>query len=141
MEIHRVKSCICNDLQQLQAEQEKLSYKGFRFICESLGYDTIPFILSNGKCELDAWGRTENGIFFYTNVFRVEEVDEDHCGARLTLFERVDIDGCPVDLCEDVFSLIKTNNCIIVDLNCYCSIQPLSPKLVNRPLPIIEPKC
>jgi spore coat protein Y len=141
MKIHRVTPCICQELQLLAAEQERLSLKGFRFICESIGYDTIPIILSNEKCELDAWGKTTAGNFFSTNVFRVEEIDADHCCARLSLLEPVDMDGCPVDLCGDVFSLLKTDLCIIVDLSCFCAIQPLSPKLVNRPLPIIEPKC
>jgi spore coat protein Y len=141
MKIHRVTPCICQELQQLAAEQEKLSLKGFRFVCESIGYDTIPIILSNDKCTLEAWGRTAKGHFFSTNVFRVENIDAENCCARLLLLEPVDMDGCPVDLCGDVFSLLKTDLCIIVDLSCFCSIQPLSPKLVNRPLPIIEPKC
>jgi spore coat protein Y len=141
MEIHRGKHCICNDLLQLQAEQDKLTFKGFRFICDSFGYDTIPFILSNGQCELDAWGRTKNGTFFFTNVFRLEKVDQEHCCAELSLLEPVDMDGCPVDSWHDAYSLLKTLECIVVDLGCFCTIQPLSPKLVNKPLPIIEPKC
>jgi spore coat protein Y len=141
MENHRFDQSICNDLKQLQEEQEKLSLDGFRFICDSIGFDTIPFILSNGKCPLNAWGRTINGHFFTTQVFRLEMIDVGQCCAKLLLLEPVDMDGCPVDLCEDVYSLLKTKHCIMVDLKCFCTIQPLSPKLVNRPLPIVEPKC
>ena len=141
MEGHQFNQCICKDLKQLQEEQERLSFEGFRFICDSIGYDTIPFIISNGKRPLDALGWKMNGHFFTTQVFRLEMLDERNCCAKLLLLEPVDMDGCPVDLCDDVYALIKTNRCIMVDLSCFCSIQPLSPKLVNRPLPIIEPKC
>jgi spore coat protein Y len=128
-------------MKQLLEEQEKISFSGFRFICEKIGFDTIPFILSNETCQLEAWGWTDDGCFFTTNVFRLEALDERKCCATLSLLEPVDMDGCPVDICDDVFSLRKTSNCIIVDLTCFCSLQPLSPKLVNRLLPIIEPKC
>jgi len=141
MENHRQNRCICNEMKQLMEEQDKLSFEGFRFVCESIGFDTIPFILSNGEGPFEAWGRTMNGRFFITPVFRIESLDERHCCAKLSLLEPVDMDGCPVELCDEVFSLLKTEICIVVDLKCFCSIQPLSPKLVNRPLPIIEPKC
>jgi spore coat protein Y len=134
------KHCICKDMQQLLEEQEKLSFEGFRFICEKLGFDTIPIILSNGECQFEAWGWTKRGDFFTTSVFRLETLDERNCCATLSLLEPVDIDGFPVDLCDDLFALRRTDNCIIVDLTCFCTLQPLSPKLVDRLLPIIDPK-
>ena len=140
MEDNRFESCICQDLKQLLDEQKRLSFTGFRFVCEKLGYDTIPFILSNETCQFEAWGWNEAGYFFTTNVFRLEVLDEENCCATLSLLEPVDLDGYPVDLCDQVFALRKTSNCIIVDLSCFCSLQPLSPKLVDRMLPIIEPK-
>lgn len=141
MEKHRCEQCICNEMEQLLDEQQRLSLEGFRFVCENIGFDTIPFILSNGKSPFETFGRTRNGHFFTTQVFRLESLDRNHCCATLSLLLPVDMDGCPVDLCDDVYALIKTDICIIVDLNCFCTIQPLSPRLVNRALPIVEPKC
>ncbi len=132
--------CICQDLERLLEEQKKLSFEDFRFICEDFGYDTIPFILSNGKCEFEAWGWTNNGDFFITKYFRLEAIDSNKCCATLSLLEPVDIDGYPIDNC-DVFSLRTTMNCVIVDLSCFTSLQPLSPRLVNRLLPVVNPKC
>jgi spore coat protein Y len=133
--------CLCTELEQLLEEQQRLALNDFRFVCEKIGYDTIPFVLSNEKCAFEVFGKTRNGVFFTTQVFRLENIDSRHCCAKLSLLLPVDIDGYPVELCDEVFSLIKTDNCIIVDLSCFCSIQPLSPKLVNRELPIVEPKC
>jgi len=133
--------CICEEMEQLFEEQQRLSFEGFRFICEKFGFDTIPFIITNGKCPFETFGVTRLGEFFTTQVFRLDEIDSSHCCATLSLLMPVDMDGCPVELCDDVFSLLKTDICIIVDLTCFCTIQPLSPKLVNRELPIIEPKC
>jgi spore coat protein Y len=138
---HQLESCICGDLQQLLEEQKRLALDDFRFVCEKIGYDTIPIILSNDKNQLEAWGWTEKGCFFTTTIFRLEAVDERTCCATLSLLEPVDMDGCPVEMCDNIFALRRTTNCIIVDLSCFCSIQPLSPRLVNRQLPIIEPKC
>jgi spore coat protein Y len=133
--------CLCNEMAELFEEQQRLSFEGFRFVCDKIGFDTIPFVLSNGNCAFEVFGRTKSGLFFTTQVFRLESLDTRHCCAKLSLLLPVDIDGFPVDLCDEVFSLLKTNNCIIVDLSCFCSFQPLSPKLVNRELPIVEPKC
>jgi spore coat protein Y len=134
------KACICQDLQQLLEEQQKLSFDGFRFISENFGYDTIPFILSSGTCQFEAFGWTNNGDFFTTNVFRVEAIDVERCCATISLLEPVDIDGYPVDLCDNVFSLRTTSICLVVDLTCFTSLQPLSPILVDRLLPIVDPK-
>jgi spore coat protein Y len=137
---HQKKTCVCHDLRQLLEEQKKLSFEDFRFVNGDFGYDTIPFILSTGKCQFEAWGWTNNGDFFTTNVFRLEAIDEKRCCATLSLLEPVDMDGYPVGMCDDIFSLRTTKNCIIVDLSFFTSLQPLSPRLVNRLLPIIDPK-
>jgi spore coat protein Y len=138
---HQKNTCVCHDLQQLLEEQKRLSLDDFRFISDDIGYDTIPFILSNGKCQFEAWGWANNGDFFITTFFRLEAIDERKCCATLSLLEPIDIDGCPVDICDNVYSLRTTSNCIIVDLSCFTTLQPLSPRLVNRLLPIINPKC
>jgi spore coat protein Y len=138
---HQKNSCVCHELRQLLEEQKKLSFEDFRFISDDFGYDTIPFILSTGECQFEAWGWANNGDFFTTNIFRLEGIDERKCCATLSLLEPIDIDGCPADICDDLFSLRKTANCVIVDLTCFTTLQPLSPRLVNRLLPIIDPKC
>lgn len=133
--------CLCDEMEQLLEEQQRLALEDFRFVRDEIGYDTIPFVLSNGKCPFEVFGRTRLGVFFTTQVFRIENIDSRHCCATLSLLMPVDMDGYPVEFCDDVFSLVRTDNCIIVDLSCFCSIQPLSPRLVNRELPIVEPKC
>lgn len=140
MDKQHCEPCICHDLYQLYEEQKKLSFSGFRFVCESMGFDTIPFILSNGECPFQSFGKTLKGQFFTTTVFRLEGIDTDCCCATLSLLIPVDMDGIPIGYCDDVYSLLKTNICVTVDLHCFNSINPLSPKLVNRPLPIVEPK-
>jgi hypothetical protein len=135
------KHCLCNEMEELLEEQQRLSLEDFRFVCDKIGYDTIPFVLSNDKCAFEVFGRTKSGIFFTTQVFRLESLDTRNCCAKLSMLIPVDIDGIPIDLCDEVFSLVITKKCILVDLSCFCSIQPLSPKLVNRELPIVEPKC
>ncbi|GHH98420.1 CotY/CotZ family spore coat protein [Neobacillus kokaensis] len=141
MNLHS-ENCICFEMKQLFEEQERLSYKEFRFVCDLLGFDTIPFMISNKNCRFEAFGRNVNGKFFTTPFFRLEKLDANHCCASLSLLEPVDMDGCPLEFfCDEVYSLIKTDNCIIIDLSCFCTIEPLSPKIVDRPLPIIEPKC
>nr|WP_263328249.1 CotY/CotZ family spore coat protein [Neobacillus sp. Marseille-Q6967] len=137
---HRFESCLCEDLKQLLDEQKQLSFEGLRFVCEKIGFDTIPFILSTDECQFEAWGWSDEGYFFTTTIFRLEALDEKKCCATLSLLEPVDMDGCPVEMCEGIFSLRKTSNCVIVDLSCFCNLQPLSPRLVDRLLPIVEPK-
>ena len=109
----------------------------FQFICKSRETDTIPFLLFPKKLK-KPFMAYHKGIA--TQYFRLEKIDEEICCAELSLLVAVDMDGCPVDLDDDFYALRKTKSCVIVNLNCFCVINPLSPKLVNRPLPIIEPK-
>ena len=110
----------------------------FQFICLSKKMDTIPFML---------YSTNNNKPFmaFYkciaTPFFRLEKLDEETCCAELSLLEAIDMEGNPADSFDDFYALRKTNSCIIVNLSCFCVINPLPPEFVNRPLPIIEPKC
>jgi len=66
--------------------------------------------------------------------FRVEEVF-DNCCATLRVLKPLDCEGCPVDLtehgkcCIDFSKVCKveefeaTNDCVTVDLSCFCAIQ------------------
>ncbi|MGE7917597.1 CotY/CotZ family spore coat protein [Viridibacillus sp. NPDC093762] len=133
-------SNICLAMKKLQKEQRILSEMDidFQFICSLQKFDTIPFMLFTNDSQ-----KPFSAFFncIKTSFFRLEKLDEETCCALLTLLEPVDMDGCPVDSHEDVFSLRKTKECIIVVLNCFCAINPLPLALVNKPLPIIEPKC
>ncbi|MHA6260165.1 CotY/CotZ family spore coat protein [Sporosarcina sp. CAU 1771] len=131
--------CICQSMKRLQEEQELLSWKDvdFQFICHAKKMDTIPFMIFNNKC-------TDPFVARYkcieTTYFRLESILGNTCCAQLSLLEALDIEGNPADFCDDIYTLRKTKGCIIVNLNCFCAINPLPPELVNRPLPIIEPK-
>lgn len=131
--------CICNAMKRLQKEQEIIAGNDmeFQFICKSKETDTIPFMLY--LKELKKPFKAINKCIA-TPFFRLEKIDEDACCALLTLLEAVDMDGNPTDSCNDLYALRKTKSCVIVNLNCFCVIQPFAPDLVNRPLPIIEPK-
>jgi spore coat protein Y len=132
-------SCICHAMKTLLREQRIISGVDmeFQFIFLSKKLDTIPFML---------YSINENKPFmafhkcFATPFFRLEKLDEETCCAELSLLEAIDMEGNPADPFDDFYALRKTKGCISVNLNCFCVINPLPPKLVNRPLPIIEPK-
>lgn len=130
---------ICTAMKRLQYEQKMItdSDRTFQFICKKNKYDTIPFMLYPA-------GLNHPFMAYFncmtTPFFRLEELNEDQCCAVLSLMIPIDMDGFPADSYEDFYALRKTKNCIIVNLNCFCAIIPFSPELVNRPLPIIEPK-
>lgn len=132
-------STICHAMQTLMKEQEILARKDmdYQFIHTKPESDTIPFMLLTDNQK--PFTAICNGI--KTPFFRLEKIDPTSCCALLTLLIAVDMDGYPVVSCEKIYSLRKMKCCIIVNLNCFCSINPLSPTLVNKRLPIIEPKC
>jgi hypothetical protein len=133
-------SCICLAMKILQKEQKILTEReqGLKFIKKSRKMDTIPFMLFNIDSQ-------KPFMVYYKGIatpyFRLEKLNEETCCAELSLLEAIDIDGYLVDSYEDVYSLRKTDTCIIVVLGCFCVIKPLPPELVNKPLPRIEPKC
>lgn len=110
----------------------------FRFVCLSKKLDTIPFLL---------YSINENNPFIAyhnciaTPFFRLEKLDEETCCAELSLLEAIDMEGNLADPFDDFYALRKTKVCINVNLNCFCVINPLPPEIVNRPIPVIEPKC
>ena len=133
-------SCICIAMKTLLKEQNIIAGidMEFQFICSIKRMDTIPFMLSSSN-KMKPFMAFNKCIM--TPFFRLEKVDEQTCCAELSLLEAVDMEGCPTDCCDDLFALRKTKSCIIVNLNCFCAITPLPPEFVNRPLPMIEPKC
>lgn len=133
------KSSICLAMKKLLKEQKIISGRDmeFQFICMSKETDTIPFMLIKREFN-KPFTAYHKGV--ETPYFRLEKIDEEICCAVLSLLVAVDMDGTPVDSDDDFYALRKTKSCIIVNLNCFCAINPLPPELVNRPLPIIEPK-
>ena len=132
--------CICHAMKTLLKEQKIIAGIDieFQFICLSKKMDTIPFMLYSSK-KNTPFSAICTGVA--TPFFRIEKLNEDTCCAVLSLLEAVDMEGNPTDSCEDLFALRKTKSCIIVNLTCFCAITPLPLELVDRPLPIIEPKC
>lgn len=133
------KSPICSAMKRLQYEQKIIAGydKTFQFICQRNGLDTIPFMLYPAGVNHPFMAHYK---CFPTPFFRLEELDEELCCAVLSLVIPIDMDGYPADSYEDFYALRKSSSCIIVNLNCFCAIIPLSPSFVNRPLPIIEQK-
>lgn len=133
-------SCICFAIKILQKEQKIVTERdvGLKFINKSRKMDTIPFMLFNINSQ-------KPFMIYYKGIatpyFRLEKLNEETCCAELSLLEAIDMDGYSVNSYEDVYSLRKTDTCIIVVLSCFCVINPLPPELVNKPLPHIEPKC
>ncbi|PIC79174.1 hypothetical protein CSV75_13080 [Sporosarcina sp. P18a] len=132
-------SAICIAMKKLLKEQELMATfsQGFQYVCSFPVFDTIPFTLHD--CELHT-PFSAHYKCIKTPYFRLEKIDIDTCCASLTLLEPVDMEGNPVDICEEFYSLRKTKSCIIVNINCFCTITPLPPKLVDKKLPTIEPK-
>lgn len=131
-------SCICQSMKTLLKEQCMLSEMEFQFACLSKKIDTIPFMLlsAHQNAPFKAFGKC-----MATPFFRLEKLDEETCCAVLSLLEAVDMEGDPTDSCDDLFALRKTESCVIVNLRCFSAINPLPLEFINRPLPIIEPKC
>ncbi|AZB42395.1 spore coat protein [Bacillus sp. FJAT-42376] len=136
--------CVCdaveniNDLQNAVEEQCSTScFSNLLSPANTLG-DTIPFILYTKKgTPFKAYGNVGGltaGDCFNTIFFRVENING--CCATLRLLIAFGEDTEVLDFHEnspcDVFRLEKTDFCIEVDLNCFCSIQCLSPRLINR---------
>ncbi|MTH53212.1 spore coat protein [Bacillus mangrovi] len=138
--------CVCDaveniaDLQDAVEEQCSTScYSNLLSPVNTLG-DTIPFILYTEKGEpFKAFGNVgelQSGDCFNTIFFRVESVKK--CCATLRLLIAFDDKKHVLNFHKnsacDVFRLEKTDNCIEVDLKCFCSIQCLNPRLINRTL-------
>ena len=130
-------SCLCTLLKELLDEQDRLAHQTFKFICKTDKIDTIPFLLYS-KENSDPF---EAHIYAHGTIFfRLENIQKDSCCATLRLLMGIDMDEYPTNEMEEVYSLIKTDHCITVDLNCFLGIQPCPPKLVDRPLPWVEIK-
>ena len=100
----------------------------------------LMFFTDNGDL-LDVYVKQDTDTYFNSPFFIVKKIDKTNDCVLFSPLEPVGIDGCTVDFPVGcVYSLIETNKCLTVNLSCFCGIQTLSPKLVNRDIPIIHPK-
>jgi hypothetical protein len=79
--------------------------------------------------------------FVSSPVFSVKKIDKETGCIILSPFIPIDMEGCPVDLGPELYSLLETDSCVTLKLDCICGVLPLSACLINRYIPIIEPKC
>jgi hypothetical protein len=130
---------ICQSMKILNEEQRMIAGEELPFQYLELinPIDTIPFVLylTNNNKRFVAYGKN-----FSTTFFRLESLDEKQCQAELTLLKPIDLEGNPVNPFHPYYSLQKTNEAIIVNLNRFSSVNSLPVEFVHRPLPIIEPK-
>lgn len=126
-------------MKRLLEEQEMISFTDvkFRFVSEQIKKDTIPFSFVPNE-------KNESFTAYFKNIttkyFRLEKLDEINGLAELSLLEAIDMEGNTVDPFDDFYALRKTKGTIIINVNRFQDIHPLPPKLVNRKLPVIEPK-
>lgn len=98
--------------------------------------DTRVFmLLTKDGTPFKAFFNSQNDSDYCTSVFfRVEDMFDDCC-ATLRVLEPEDdngdtvnllsCDGCCIDMCKicEVTNWGKTDNCITVDLSCFCAVQ------------------
>ncbi|WP_456275841.1 CotY/CotZ family spore coat protein [Bacillus sp. AK128] len=132
-------NCVCDAVKNIadlqDAVEDRCPTSCFENLLAPANFvgDTIPFLLYTKKGELfKAFGNVgelRGGDCFVTPFFRVENV-KDGCCATLSLLRPAGVDfQDEKDLC-DVENLLKTDFCFEVDLNCFCAIQCLDPRLV-----------
>ncbi|MEC1289040.1 CotY/CotZ family spore coat protein [Bacillus mojavensis] len=103
--------------------------------------DTVPFVLFTSKSKpflaFGNIGGLDNGPCFNTIFFKVEKVNG--CCATLSLLiafneQKEILDFAEKETVCELFRLEKTHYCIEVDLNHFCAIKCLNPRLINRNL-------
>ncbi|MCY8103355.1 spore coat protein [Bacillus mojavensis] len=141
----KTSSCVREAVEQIEDLQNAVEedcptgcHSKLLSVNHSLG-DTVPFAIFTSKSKpLVAFGNVgelDNGPCFNTVFFRVEKV-HGSC-ATLSLLIAFDehkhiLDFTDKDTVCEVFRLEKTNYCIEVDLDCFCAINCLNPRLINR---------
>lgn len=121
---------------QKRAKEEK---KANLPVLNDLHEDTIPFHLYS-SITMEPVCIYDRKYSFQTWYFRMEEIISFN-KVKLSLLKPFDEIGNPVDSILETYRLEKTGIMITVSLDDFCAIQCLSPKLVNRKVLIIEPKC
>ena len=121
--------CVKSTLKTIIETQNKAELPIFQGILP----ETIPIILySSATFEpYFSLGTTSTLQFpFRTCFFRIEDLTNS--SAKLSLLRPLDIEGNSIDTIDTLYRLERTNSKVIVSIQCFCSIQCISPKLVNR---------
>jgi hypothetical protein len=129
--------CVKSTLMTIIETQNKAELPIFQGILP----ETIPIILySSATFEpYVAFGFTSTfQLPFRTIFFRVEDLTNS--SVQLSLLRPLDIVGNYIDTIETPYRLEKTNWKVIASIQCFCSIQCISPILVNRQSIIVGDK-
>ncbi|MBP3041249.1 hypothetical protein J9303_17430 [Bacillaceae bacterium Marseille-Q3522] len=139
---------MCDALEELKCLQDfiiqsRTKYFG-KLLSKIAGVDTLPFLLFSRDGPLKLMGfylnnSTKKEECFFTEFFRIEEMDSESCCATISLLLPLDIQGNFTDSLCDVMILRRTSTCVTVDLGCICGIQCMDSHLLKRKI-IIEPK-
>ena len=130
-------SCVKSTLKTIIETQNKAELPIFQGILP----ETIPIILySSATFEpYFSFGITSNLQFsFRTIYFRIEDLTNS--SVQLSLLRPLDIEGNCIDTIDTPFRLERTNRKVIASIQCFCGIQCISPKLVNRQSIIVGDK-
>jgi hypothetical protein len=138
--------CVCDAVKAIKDAQDAVEdcptscYNNL--LSPAVKGDTIPFILKG--CDgtpFHALGNVGKDSCFPSIWFRVEDIQG--CCATLRVLKPFDCQG-PLNIFDEeeccisikkickLERLKKTDQCIEVDLNCFCGIQCLDPKLVKH---------
>jgi hypothetical protein len=129
--------CVKSTLKTIFETQNNAKLPIFQGILQ----ETIPFILfSSATVEpYFAFGITPTSQFpFRTCFFRIEDITNS--SVQLSLLCPLDVEGNCIDTIDTPYRLERTNIKVITSIQCFCSIQCISPKLLNRQSIIIGDK-
>lgn len=102
---------------------------------------TIPlmFYFKDGRLFEDSAKEEKELTSFTTHFFRIEKIDYSTQCAIVTLLKPVDLESNPITTLTELYRLERTFCFKEVNLEKISAVQCLSPRLINRALPIIEP--
>ena len=129
--------CVKSTLKTIIETQNKAELPIFQGILP----ETIPIILySSATFEpYFSFGITSTLQFpFRTFFFRIEDLTD--FSVQLSLLRPLDIEGNCIDTIDIPYRLERTNRKVIASIQCFCGIQCISPKLVNRQSIIVGDK-
>ncbi|MET3659063.1 CotY/CotZ family spore coat protein [Sporosarcina psychrophila] len=129
--------CVKSTLKTIFETQNNAKLPIFKGILQ----ETIPLILySSATVEpYFACGITPTIQFpFRTCFFRIEDLTNS--SVQLSLLRPLDVEGNCIDTIDNPYRLERTNIKVIKPIRFFCSIQCISPELVNRQIIIIGHK-
>ena len=130
-------SCVKSTLKTIIETQNKAELPIFQGILP----ETIPIILySSATFEpYFSFGITSPlRLPFRTFFFRIEDLT--NFSVQLSLLRPLDLEGNCIDTIDIPYRLERTNRKVITSIKCFCSIQCINPKLVNRQSIIVGDK-